>query len=212
MAKQRDTKNKIFDTCVRLFSERGYSNVTTKEIAKTAGLSSEGVLYYHYPSKESILISILDMFKIRTISYIIPPARTNELLDTEPAEKLLRRFIQVFHRDEAELMLRCFRIALMEEHTNRYAKEIISEYHQRQATESIEYVLRELQKRKKIPGFNVKSFSALWCNSIFGQAVHHVNALFGNGLLQVPAETDTAEYLEMGESLVKMALSGKLPN
>ena len=49
-----DTKNKIFNTALRLFSSNGYDNVSTREIASAVGINSASI-YYHYSSKEEIL-------------------------------------------------------------------------------------------------------------------------------------------------------------
>lgn len=47
-------RREILDKCFDLFSSRGYSNITMKEIAAEAGVST-GTLYHYFPTKESIL-------------------------------------------------------------------------------------------------------------------------------------------------------------
>lgn len=49
-----NTKNKIFDTAVKLIKSKGYDNVTVSEICQTAGLA-KGSFYVHYKSKEDIV-------------------------------------------------------------------------------------------------------------------------------------------------------------
>lgn len=48
------TKQKLFDSAVRLFKEHGYNNVTVSEICKNAGVA-KGTFYVHYVSKEDII-------------------------------------------------------------------------------------------------------------------------------------------------------------
>lgn len=48
------TKQKILQTALELFNERGSGNVSTRHIAEDLGISP-GNLYYHYANKEDII-------------------------------------------------------------------------------------------------------------------------------------------------------------
>lgn len=48
------TKDKILDTALKLFNEKGEANVTTLHIAETLGIS-EGNLWYHFRTKREIV-------------------------------------------------------------------------------------------------------------------------------------------------------------
>ena len=47
------TKRKIFETSLKLFSEKGYDATSIEEITATVGVA-KGTLYYHFNSKEEI--------------------------------------------------------------------------------------------------------------------------------------------------------------
>jgi len=51
----------IFDAAIELFSKKGYSATTTKEIAELAGVA-EGTIFRYYKTKKSILDSIVRRF------------------------------------------------------------------------------------------------------------------------------------------------------
>lgn len=56
-----NTKEKIFDVALDLFSKKGYDSVSLREIAEEVGIKKSSI-YSHYPSKEAILDSIFEYF------------------------------------------------------------------------------------------------------------------------------------------------------
>lgn len=56
-----DTRGRILDAAVSLFGERGYAGTSVRDIAERLGLT-KAALYYHFPSKETILDALLDPF------------------------------------------------------------------------------------------------------------------------------------------------------
>ncbi|GAA4609937.1 AcrR family transcriptional regulator [Actinoplanes octamycinicus] len=52
-----DTKSEIRKVAIELFTERGYEGTSLREIAERLGIT-KAALYYHYSSKESIVLSI----------------------------------------------------------------------------------------------------------------------------------------------------------
>lgn len=57
-----DTKEKIFDVALDLFSKKGYDSVSLREIAEEVGIKKSSI-YSHYPSKEAILIDIFEYLR-----------------------------------------------------------------------------------------------------------------------------------------------------
>ncbi|WP_243298419.1 TetR/AcrR family transcriptional regulator [Bacillus litorisediminis] len=56
--KQTDKQQKIAETAIKLFAEKGYANTSTSEIAKEAGVA-EGTIFRHYGTKDNLLLSVL---------------------------------------------------------------------------------------------------------------------------------------------------------
>lgn len=54
-----ERKLQILRVAVRLFSQRGFSGTTTREIAQAAGVS-EAMVFRHYANKEELYAAILD--------------------------------------------------------------------------------------------------------------------------------------------------------
>lgn len=57
--KQEDTKRKILDKALELFSTQGYDAVSVGEIAKAVGIKAPS-LYNHFPSKQAIFDAIVE--------------------------------------------------------------------------------------------------------------------------------------------------------
>ena len=51
----QETKNNVFITAIKLFSEYGFETVTVDDITKRAGVS-KGTFYTHFTSKDSVLL------------------------------------------------------------------------------------------------------------------------------------------------------------
>ena len=57
--KQEDTKQRILDRALELFSAKGYDSVSVGEIAKAVGIKAPS-LYNHFPSKQAIFDAIVE--------------------------------------------------------------------------------------------------------------------------------------------------------
>lgn len=57
--RQEDTKQRILDEALRLFSERGYDAVSVGEIAQAVGVKAPS-LYNHFPGKQAIFEALVE--------------------------------------------------------------------------------------------------------------------------------------------------------
>ena len=57
-----NTKDKIMDVALHMFSERGYEAVSIRDICGSVGIK-ESTLYYHFKNKKDILDSLVYKFK-----------------------------------------------------------------------------------------------------------------------------------------------------
>ena len=58
-AKREDTKQKILDKALELFSTQGYDSVSVGEIAAAVGIKAPS-LYNHFPGKQAIFDAIVE--------------------------------------------------------------------------------------------------------------------------------------------------------
>ncbi|MDJ0458628.1 TetR/AcrR family transcriptional regulator [Arthrobacter sp. NQ7] len=64
-AKTAALQVKILETCLELFGETGFHNLTMADVAQRAGISHTGLLH-HFPSKEVLLSRVLQLKDERT--------------------------------------------------------------------------------------------------------------------------------------------------
>ena len=61
MGKDRDTRYRILNAAINIFSQKGYHNTRVDEIVEAAETSKGGV-YFHFPSKQDIFLGLVDEF------------------------------------------------------------------------------------------------------------------------------------------------------
>src|SRR5690349_21695288 len=59
MREQSDTRRRIQEVALELFTEQGYEGTSLREIAERLGVT-KAALYYHFKTKEEIIGSLID--------------------------------------------------------------------------------------------------------------------------------------------------------
>lgn len=122
------TKDKIFDTALDLFSKKGYDSVSVRTIASEVGIK-ESSIYNHYSSKKDILMSILNYFE----EYF-----KGNPLDDESIRKLLEENPEEFYHQGSEM----FKQQIFEEKILKIMKLIFVQMYQ--IDEVKEFFLQEI--------------------------------------------------------------------
>ncbi len=82
-------KAQILDAAATVFSQKGYENATTKEIADTADVS-EGTLYNYFPNKQQLLIGVAHLYAAEVLADIA--ALQGEQFEDMLAQLMANRF------------------------------------------------------------------------------------------------------------------------
>jgi TetR/AcrR family transcriptional repressor of nem operon len=72
-----DTRGQIIEAAQKLFFEQGYAATTMAQI-RTAAKAHSGSLYHFFPSKEELLIAVLDDYKETLDRQVLEPAIQQE--------------------------------------------------------------------------------------------------------------------------------------
>jgi TetR/AcrR family transcriptional repressor of nem operon len=67
------TRERILFAALKLFSEKGYLSTSVADILKEAGANS-GSLYHFYPTKQDVLLAVLEMYRDGIYPMLLAPA------------------------------------------------------------------------------------------------------------------------------------------
>lgn len=99
------TKRKIFDTAIKLFAEKGYSETSVEEITAVTGIA-KGTLYYHFAKKEDIFNFLIDEgMKLLKNSIEIKTSKKNNAIDKLRAIVLIQIKTTVKYEELITLVL-----------------------------------------------------------------------------------------------------------
>src|SRR5215831_6198516 len=85
------TKQKIIETAMRLFAEKGYHTTTIAEIAREAG-ANPGSVYFFFPTKQEILLAVLDTYYEGIEQMLLQPTWENVADPLDRIFALLERY------------------------------------------------------------------------------------------------------------------------
>jgi AcrR family transcriptional regulator len=185
---KRTTKEKIFDAAVDLFSLKGFSDVSVREIARQAGIR-EGSIYNHYKNKEAILDAIIDYFKSEM-------AKTN--LPSEEAAALMQEGPEVYLEMGAQMFMssinttqfgKIWRLVLMESYHNDKIREFFKKELLEEPLAGWETIFKTMIEKNMIKPINPRTLAyEYWSFAIF--------LLFDYSILKY--EEDFGSYMKRG--------------
>ncbi|MFD2212607.1 TetR/AcrR family transcriptional regulator [Metabacillus endolithicus] len=146
----KNTKDKIFETALDLFSQKGYSAVSIREITRTVGIK-ESSLYNHFKNKEQILESILTHFRTDFSKTMPPLEALDEILNNSTTDA----FFKAGHRNFKTYMenvhaQKMWRVLQVEQFREPMARDIILNDFFQSTIDFLEIVFKKLIEMKRI--------------------------------------------------------------
>ena len=123
---RKNTKEKIFDVSIDLFSQNGYDGVSIRQIAKEVGIK-ESSIYNHYQSKESILESILSYYINEMLKEEAPVMQPKENMNMDFDHFYKEGSNRFISKLSEEKMMKITRIFLVESYHNEKIKKFVKE-------------------------------------------------------------------------------------
>lgn len=92
---RKDTKNKILEAALKLFSKKGFLGATTKEIARQAGVT-EVTLFRYFPSKEILFAEVINHYSfLPKLHKILEKIKKEEMPVEKSLSLIAKSFLEV---------------------------------------------------------------------------------------------------------------------
>ncbi|MFP4475723.1 MAG: TetR/AcrR family transcriptional regulator [Desulfatibacillaceae bacterium] len=148
-------RDELLATCLDLFSEKGYSRVTMREIARASGIST-GALYHYFPNKHGILEQVFLRAAQRDVEDAVE--RTSVSGSFEQRMELFIEFI--CDREGVFQKMLILAIDFLRNLESEDAERIVQEY--------VNYYVRNMQHYLELPEA-VAQFIFVFFNGLFYQ-------------------------------------------
>ena len=114
-SESQPNKEKILQAAIRLFAEKGYANVSMREIAAQVNIKAASI-YNHYSGKEALLDAIIGRFREGLHSRVYPRIKDVGSLEIQNFLNILIEANGIFFSDP--MFARISQIILREQFTN----------------------------------------------------------------------------------------------
>lgn len=159
-------KWEIFESTIYTFAERGYDNVSMREIAQINHIQAASI-YYYFDSKDTLLEL---MYKFYSINILEDSPDINELLSKIPLSAPKDILFQCLNHFSAELqpLMDCiYIIALSRQNYDSRAYDLIRRYTFLYPGKYIQTVLQAMIDAHKIEPIDLDCFSTLYTSVLF---------------------------------------------
>lgn len=189
-----ERRRQIIDTAAELFSRRGFSGTTTREVAKAAGVS-EATLFKHFATKEELYAAIIEA-KAQTRQILSSVVQAAERQDDAEVLRILAR--EMIGRTKADsTLMRLLFFSALEGHA-------LSDMFFRSRVDGVDVFLsRYIGERSAAGAFRaIDPMQAAW--NFIGMVAFHI--LLGELFGQKPPPHLTSEVAV--EHMVSLFLQG----
>ncbi|WP_158301720.1 TetR/AcrR family transcriptional regulator [Paenibacillus mesophilus] len=176
-----NTKDRILETSIDLFSRQGYSSVSIRDITGVVGIK-ESTLYYHFKNKEDILLTIFARFQEGYKKIFPPPAMMEDILIAMTPEAFLRKGIENYktHIADHPEMSRISRILYIEQFSHQRAREILLQDVFGQSIGFLEVMFGKMIEAGKIRSLRPKTLAREYQYPVFAMFMEYQILKFDN--------------------------------
>ncbi|WP_394236341.1 TetR/AcrR family transcriptional regulator [Niallia oryzisoli] len=168
------TKKKILEASIELFSRKGYSAVSVRELTKAVGIK-ESSLYNHFRSKEEILESIYQLFKAEHELALPSIDVLPVIAKSTTIENFLLDGMESFKRSVAdELHEKMWRILNIEQFRDQRARDIILNQVYKGTIDFLEHAFLAFMEENKVTHGNARFLAIQYQYPIFAMMTEYL--------------------------------------
>ncbi|MFE8699942.1 TetR/AcrR family transcriptional regulator [Cytobacillus sp. FJAT-54145] len=144
------TKIKIIEVSIELFSKKGFSGASIRDITKEVGIK-ESSLYKHFKNKDQILETIFVNFRMEADKILPPMEHIDHIVETMDLKMFLGRGIENFLRHiDNEINFKLWRILYIELFRQPIAQEIYRKDIMRKTIDCLETIFEKMMEKGKM--------------------------------------------------------------
>jgi TetR/AcrR family transcriptional regulator len=161
-----DRRHQLIRVAIALFSRKGFSGTTTKEIARIAGVT-EAIIFRHFPTKDDLYAAILDekANQLEFDEWLKEMREHAEGRDDEAVFRALVKKLVDFHRKDPDFM-RLMLFSALENHS------LAQKFHDRRGDSLHKFLRGYLQARQREGAFANLNVNATIC-ACFAMPMHY---------------------------------------
>ena len=169
-------KDIILVTALYMFSERGYKEVTVRQIAHAVGIHVSS-LYNHFASKEEILTALYDLYAVHLQQAEPDIEELLRLAETAPPHEVLMRLD--YHVDPSiqDIMNRILSVAVREFRIDARSEQFIREHIIEKSTRAVTALLTRMIELGRIEPVNVRVMTDILATYSVGAVLLNNTAL-----------------------------------
>jgi len=155
------TKKKIFDNSIKLFTQKGYENVSINDIAATIGIRQSAV-YNHFKSKQEILETIYKFYYHNYLIDRIDPEVMDSLLQKASLmDIIIKGFLWEFDENILGQMADISKIIIQRASTDESAAEIFQKLMLEEGVRFVDDGLKRAVEINRLAPFNTRAVAVL---------------------------------------------------
>jgi TetR/AcrR family transcriptional regulator len=187
-----DRRHQLIRVAIALFSKKGFSGTTTKEIARVAGVT-EAIIFRHFPTKDDLYAAILDE-KAKQLEFDewLEEMRDHATRRDDEAvfHALIKKLVD-FHRKDPDFM-RLMLFSALENHT------LAQKFHDRRGDSLHKFLRGYLLARQREGAFENLNINATIC-ACFAMPMHYsmVRQLFQFKHLEVSDKEAISTFTQL---------------
>lgn len=187
-----DRRHQLIRVAIALFSRKGFSGTTTKEIARIAGVT-EAIIFRHFPTKDDLYAAILDekANQLEFDEWLKEMREHAERRDDEAVFRALVKKLVDFHRKDPDFM-RLMLFSALENHS------LAQKFHDRRGDSLHKFLRGYLQARQREGAFANLNINATIC-ACFAMPMHYsmVRQLFQFKHMEVSDKEAISTFIQL---------------
>lgn len=134
------TREKILQVSIDLFAQKGFRDVSVRDIAKDVGIKASS-LYKHYENKDDILKSIFSLFREKIAQTALPKETLRQYVKNVSPEQYLRESFAMFMQVMwAPLTVKMAKIITIEQQRSHSVRQFFKEELIEKPVQTLRYV------------------------------------------------------------------------